>query len=144
MKPTTAALLRAEADPHSYGQAHPTDRRGIAKRFKARARAVDAWVRAGPPDLPPGASKPAITPKAEPGRSNSPFGCKDWSPVEVYLEVVRRTDRALILTDGDKEHLVPQSQVKNPEGHVIGEDLHPRDCGTMKVPRFMAIEAGWL
>ena len=88
---TTTSLLHAEADLHTYGQTHATDRKGIAKRFRARGRAVDAWVRAGCPDLPSGAAKPAVMPKAV--SEVNWVGGKDWTPVNLVLEVVRTTER---------------------------------------------------
>jgi len=62
MDATTAAVLRAVADLHAHGQAHATDTRGLRRLVRARGQAIDAWVRAGCPDLD--GDRPAIMPRA--------------------------------------------------------------------------------
>lgn len=134
MSPETQALLRAVAELASYAQGHPTDSKGIALRTQARNRASVAWTQAGSPDLE-GAPRPAVI---APGTGRVDDAEKDWTPVEVLVEVKRVTEKAYLLDAG--EALGPSGTFWCPKAVIREADPTFPDVGdvaTMSVPRWV-------
>ena len=132
MNPATADLLRAIAALASHAQAHPTDAAGIGKLRTGRAKAEAAWIQAGSPDLPASEPKPAVRAPPLPADSN---GEKDWTREGVDVEVTRTTEKAVLLSDGDREFWCPRSLIDG------GDTLALGDVDTLSVPRWILAEA---
>ena len=57
------------------------------------------------------------------------------SDIELAIEVVARTDRALLVTDGKEECWIPKSQISD----YVGEEDSPE---TIFIPEWLALKKG--
>jgi hypothetical protein len=56
--------------------------------------------------------------------------------VEIDVEVIAKTDAAILITDGDMETWIPLSQIFDPE------DYEEDNSYTIEIPEWLAIEKG--
>lgn len=132
MSPSTATLLRAIAALAAHARSAPTDAKGIARHREARNRAEAAWLADGAPDLPADQPKPpplaTFCARTEPAE-------KDWARVTIDVEVRKSTEKAVLLSDGERDFWCPRSVVPN------GDDLADGDVVAVSVPRWVLAEA---
>ena len=55
---------------------------------------------------------------------------------DYHLEIVKETDRAILVSDGDTKAWLPKSQIETTEQIVVGKTM------TITVPDWLAEEAG--
>ena len=110
MHHTTAALLIAEAALVRFCQAQPTATNAQKQYKRHRSKAVLEWVKAGCPDLPEdGKAKPM-----EPVKPTPHLQRRSGTFEEVIGEVLRHTERALLLKIDDVRAWLPKSVVSAP------------------------------
>ena len=132
MSPATTTLLGAIAALAAHARANPTAAKGIARLREARNRAEAAWLDAGTPDLPADQPKP---PPLATFCARTETAEKDWSRVTLDVEVRRSTEKAVLLSDGEREFWCPRSVVPN------GDDLANGDVAAVSIPRWVLLEA---
>jgi len=62
--------------------------------------------------------------------------------VEVDVEVLAQGEKAVKVTDGDKEAWIPHSLIK--DDSTIGVDSKTGDSGTLAIPQWKAEEVGFV
>ena len=63
---------------------------------------------------------------------------KDWTTVEVDIEVLAVSAKALFVTDGSKQGWVAKSLIRS--SGSLGEDAAKGDSGSLAIPQWVAEE----
>lgn len=134
MDALTERMLVAIAALADLARLSPLATKEIAAARTLRAKAEAAWVEAGCPDLPAGAPAAAPLPPAPAKHEHE----KDWSRVAVLCDVLRETEKAVLLNDGEREYWCPRSLIKGEDRD--GEDLTVGDCFELSLPAWVVAE----
>ena len=62
--------------------------------------------------------------------------------VEVFCEIVKESDGAILINEGSSEHWIPKSQIINMDRTIKNTHRGERDTATIVIPEWLAFKKG--